>query len=315
LKFGKGFGQEVKWHEVVNKYFGIIVFIGLAAGFLFPGIFRRFSKIIFILLGAVITISFLTLDYKQFASTLKRFHIPLGVFIVYKIIIPVGLYYLLSLWNRNIALAALLLTATPSGMITPALSQLIGGDRAFVLALLLITSFTAPFYLPFLLKLIAGTRVALNPLEMMFSLAKLIFIPFVLSLLIRRWGRGAIEKTKHIHGTVSILLLFLIVVGVSAQGASIVRENWTTAVGYLGITTVFAALLAGFGLWLFWFLDRPKRFGLAISIPYVNMALTIVIAATYFSPEIVLFCVVYEVPANMLPVILRRVAKSKEANE
>jgi predicted Na+-dependent transporter len=303
----------MKWHEIIQKYFGLIFFAAMAAGFLFSDVFRPLSEITYIVLGVIITISFLTLDYRQFAHTLKRFYVPVGVFIVYKLVIPAAFYYIISLWDRNIALAALLLAATPVGMITPALSQLIGADREFVLSIVVITSFAAPFYLPFLIKLVAGAHISVDPVSMMFSLIKLIFIPFAVSLVVRKWGKRFIDTTKHFHSALSVLLLIFVLLGIVAKGAPHIRDNWTVSVGFLGMSVVFCAALAGLGFGLFWFLSKEKRFGLAVSVPYMNLAMSIVIAAVYFRPDVLLFCIMYEVPVNLLPVILRGIKRKPAA--
>lgn len=295
----------MKWYEIIQKYFGIIFFAALGLGFLFPDFFLPLSKITYIVLGCIITLSFLTLDYTQFFHTLKQFYIPVGVFIAYKILIPAGLYYLLSIWNTNIALAALLLAATPVGMITPALSQLIGADKEFVLSIVVLTSFASPFYLPFLIQLIAGARIEVDAPGMMLSLVKLIFIPFVISLFIRKAGRRFIERTKAYHSSFSILFLILVLLGVSAQGAPYVRENVQNSAALLGAAVGLCVLLSGLGFALFWFLSRERRFGLAVAIPYMNLAMAVVIASQYFAAPVLLFCIMYEVPVNLLPVILR----------
>lgn len=295
----------MKWYEGISKYFGIVMIAALALGFGLPSVFSPISKAVFYLLGIIIGISFLTLDFREFAGTIKQFHLPLGVFLFYKIALPTGLYLILSRWDRSVALAVLLLAATPVGIITPALAGLVGGDRAFVLALVIITAFAAPFYFPFLIKIIVGTRIEIDAVGMMFTLAKLVFIPFAASLVLRKWGKKLIDRTRHLHGAVSIFLLFFVILGVCARGAPVLRSSWTAALQYFGLSIPFCILLAGLGFFLFWFLRRDRRIGLAVAIPYMNMAMTIVIASEFFTPQVVLFCVVYEIPVNILPVILR----------
>lgn len=302
----------MKWYQIIQKNFGFIFFGAMAVGFFFPDFFSPLSDITYIVLGVIITISFLTLDYRQFGHTLRRFYVPFGVFIAYKLVIPAALYFCLSFWNRNIALAVLLLAATPVGMITPALSQLIGADREFVLSIVIITSFASPFYLPFLIKLIAGTHISVDPVAMMFSLIKLIFIPFAVSLIIRKWGKRFVKTTEQYHSAFSVLLLILVLLGIMAEGAPHIRQDWALSLGSLGISVLFCAVLSGLGYGLFWFLPRRKRFGLAVSIPYMNLAMSIVIAASYFSPAVLLFCIMYEVPVNLLPVLLRRMKQGAD---
>jgi BASS family bile acid:Na+ symporter len=192
------------------------------------------------------------------------------------------------------------------GMITPALAQLVGGDRALALTLVVISSFAAPFYLPFFLKIVGGTVVELNTLRMMLNLGKLIFIPFIISLVVRKWTPGIIRKSIHLHPALSVILLFFVLAGVSARGGNYVRGNFETAALFLFLAVLFCSFLTGSGYFGFWFVDREKRLGLAVSVPYMNIALAIVIAAEYFSTRVLIFSIMYEVPINLLPVLVRR---------
>ena len=301
----------MRWHEVISKFFGIIFLLALVLGFLLPGVFLPLSGITMYVLGVIITLSFLTLDYGEFFKTIKQFYIPLAVFVIYKLLLPAGLYFLFSLWQRNIGLAVLLLAATPVGMITPALAQITGGDRSFVLALVIITAFTAPFYLPLLLQLVGGAYIELNALSMMFSLSTLIFIPFAVSLVLRRFVSGFIKKTAPAHGALSVMLLVFVLLGIAAQGSAYIRENPAVSLSFLGASFVLAAVLAVLGYFGFRFLGRERRLGLTVAVTYMNLALAITLAAKYFTPDVMLFCIMYEVPGNLLPVVLRRLGRGK----
>lgn len=81
----------MKWYGMVAKFFGIIFFVALGFGFLFPELFLPLSGITLYVLGAIIALSFLTLDYTRFFKTVKQFYIPLAVFAVYKILVPAGI--------------------------------------------------------------------------------------------------------------------------------------------------------------------------------------------------------------------------------
>jgi bile acid:Na+ symporter, BASS family len=303
----------MKWYEVIQKYFGLVFFAGLALGFGFPRIFLPLSEVTLYILGAVITISFTTMDFAELRKTVKQFYLPIVLFLFYKIAVPLGLYFFAVPIDRTAALSVLLFSAVPVGMMTPALVMLVGGNRAFVLSLVVISSLTAPFYLPFLMKAFAGTVIELEPLGMMFSLAKLIFIPLIISIFIRKLVKKLVEKTKHLHSTVSILLLFFILLGIAAQGSPYILRNPVRALLYLGVSTLLIAFLGGIGFAGGLFLDKSRRIGMTVAIPYVNFALAIVIAAEYFPAGVLLFCIVSEVPGNLMPVVVRRLSRGSGA--
>ena len=71
-------------------------------------------------------------------------------------------------------------------------------------------------------------------------------------------------------------------------------------------------LLTLAGYVLFPRLDRKKRIGLSVSTLYVNAGLTIVLAARYFPVEVMILCLLYELPVNIFPGIIRRVFSSPE---
>jgi BASS family bile acid:Na+ symporter len=294
------------WYGIVKKYFGIIFLGGLLLGFFLPQVFLPLNEVVLPILGIIIFISFLTIDYGEFFETLKFFHLPAAVFVGAKCLVPAALYFAAAGIDTDVALALLLLTATPPGMITPALTGLIRGDTAFVLALVVVSAFIAPFYLPFFISLVGRAHIELDTLGMMITLAELIFIPFAASLPARRFGKKLIRRTEPMHGAVSILLLFFALVGIGARGSGYVIANPRYALLALAVAVPLCALLMVLGYFGFPFLSKARRMGLAVAIPYMNIGLSVGIALKFFSTRVLLICVIYQLPVILLPVILRR---------
>ena len=297
------------WYDFVKKYFGLIFLTGLILGFFIPKVFLSLNEAVLPILGIIIFVSFLTIDYGEFFKTLKYFHLPAAVFIGAKSLVPAALYFAAAGIDTDVALALLLLTATPPGMITPALTDLIRGDTAFVLALVVVSAFIAPFYLPFFIGLVAGAHLELDTVGMMITLAELIFIPFFASLPARRFGKRIIRRTEPMHGAVSILLLFLVLVGIGARGSGYITAHPRYALFALAVAVPLCALLVAVGYFGFPFLSKPRRMGLAVAIPYMNLGLSVGIALKFFSTRVLLICVLYQLPVILLPVILRRLFK------
>jgi BASS family bile acid:Na+ symporter len=187
------------------------------------------------------------------------------------------------------------------------------GDTAFLLVQLVISSLLTPFLFPLMLKLVAGAVISLDTMDMMVMLMKLIFIPFVLSLLLRKFGPSIIEETKHRYGGISVLLITILLLGIVAKGSPTIKGRLLESLPEIGLAFLLGLFLIASGYFPFLFLEKEKRICLALGNLFMNVGLTLVIASQYFSADVVLFCLVYELPANTLPVAMQRLFAEKKS--
>lgn len=301
----------MKWNLAVQKYFGLFFSAGIAGGFFFPEFFLPLSNYVLFILGFVMTLSFFTVDLKLIKENAKKIHIHLIIYIALKVLLPCLLYSLIALFNQTLALAVLLLTATSVAVVVPALSRLVHADSDFILFQVVLSSLFAPFQLPFLLKIMAGAVVPIDTLGMMSMLVKIIVVPFLIALLVKKFGPNLIEETKSKYGAYSVLLITALLLGLVAQGAPSIKANLSGAVPVVIETYVLGFILMAFGFYPFFFLEKRKRVALALGNLFMNVGLSIVLAAQFFSTEVLIICIIYELPANTLPVLIQRLNRPK----
>lgn len=297
----------MSWYGFIQKYFGIFLCLGLGIGLIFPSFFKPVSSYALPILGIVMLITFISIDIQHAISSLSKFHNIALVFLLTKAIIPLLLYHLSKPLGSEISIAIFMLGITPFASISPTLTGLLGGDTEFILLNQVLMTLLAPLYMPFLIMLVLGADVQLNPVQMIKTLVSLIFIPFVLSLLIRPIFKKAINRTKKYYGAINILLIMIFLCVLLSTAAEKILKNPLHNLPLLGWGYMLGFFLIISGWLLTFFLDRKKRIGLSVANSYMNIGLTAAVAAGFFGYEVLLFILVYEIPANTLPVLMREI--------
>lgn len=258
-------------------------------------------------------LGFLSLDFTVFKKELSQ---PLSLILTLvgmKFVLPGMLFFLSRLINTELAIAVLLVSAAPFATVSPAITKLCKGNSEYSLVLLVITTLMAPFTLPGTVLLFTGVSMEIDIFGMMISLLQLIITPFLISLVLKRFIPRLIVKQKSYFGSYSVILVFILLLGLIAHGADDIRVNIQT-VPFLGIMAFALGGIQGIIAWIIP-LGRKKRIALSVGSIYVNVGLVIVLAAAYFSLEVMIFCVLYELPANLLPGLLRRLTEGKSPAE
>ncbi len=299
----------MSWYGFIQKYFGLFFGLGILIGLIFSSVFGGYKNLVLPLLGTVMLFTFLSIDIRQALSNLKKFHNIAAVFIITKVILPILLYHLAKPLGADISIAVFMLCITPFASISPTLTTLLEGDTEFILLNQILMTLLAPFYMPILIMLVLGAEVQLNPVQMVKTLTYLIFVPFALSLIIRPLLKSAVLKTKKYFGAINILLIMAVICILLATAAGSILENPLQTLPQLGLSYLLGVILILSGLFIPFFLDRKKRIGLSVSVLYMNVGLTAVVASGFFSPEVLLFILIYEIPVNTLPTLMRSAAE------
>ena len=91
------------------------------------------------------------------------------------------------------------------------------------------------------------------------------------------------------------------------RSADSVRANPLTALPMTAWAFVLGIILILAGWFCFFFMDRKKRTGIAIGNLYMNIGLSAVLAVNFFGPGVLMFILIYELPANLLPGLLGKI--------
>ncbi|MDC7125302.1 MAG: bile acid:sodium symporter [Spirochaetales bacterium] len=297
----------MKWYSFIQKYFGAFFAAGILLGLFLPRVFLPISDYVLLILGSVMTLTFLTIDYKAILNNLKKAHVIGITILILKVILPFIFYTIAKPLGETVSIGILLLTLTPIATVAPTLTKLMKGDTEFIIILQTLTTLLSPIYMPALLLFFAGTKIEIDTMQMVKTLIFLILIPFCLSLLIRPLFKVTIQKTQKYFGAVTLLLITILLTGLLAGASAPIMKNPIKAFPLALIAFGLGIILPLTGWFVFFFFDKKKRIGLSISTLYMNIGLTAVIAYGFFDADVILFILLYELPANLIPSVLEKI--------
>ncbi len=299
----------MRFNRYIEKHFWIVLLAGIIIGLWKPAPFEISPFLPKLLLGMMLFLVFLKIDALQILENIRNFRLMFYVASFYMLIIPLSFFFLIRIFDPELAVGILLLTAMPAGVSTPVLADIVKGNIPLSMSLAIVTQLAAPFTVPLLFWMVNSSSLSVNKLVLLKDIAVLVFVPLIISQLVKRYLPAVIDKTKHFFTSANVFVLFSFVyVAISSQRDVIINNPegliWKTAVLYL----VFIMLHAiGYMICL---KDRKEnRISIAIGAAYMNNGLAIVLAVSYFKPEILVLMVLSELPWNTLPAPFRKVVQ------
>jgi predicted Na+-dependent transporter len=290
----------MKINQIIEKYFWIFLIAGILLGLWQPIAFSAPKYLPKILLGMMLFFVFLKIDALEVIENLKDYKLMIFIALAYMIIIPVFFFLLTDIFDRQLALGLLLLTAMPAGVSTPALTDILKGNISLAMSIALVTQVIAPFTVPFLFWIIGTKVLEINKFLLFKDIAIMVFIPLIVAQFIKNYFPAAIKKSQHLFTSANVLLLFIFVyVAISSQ-RNVILDNpvkliWRTAVLYL----VFIILHA-VGYLMGYRESKENKIAMSVTAAYMNNGLAIVLASTYFGADILVLMVLSELPWNTL---------------
>jgi predicted Na+-dependent transporter len=251
---------------------------------------------------------FLKIDALEIIERMRDYKMMIYISTVYMLIIPVLFFLLIRIFDRQLALGILLLTAMPAGVSTPVLTDILKGNISLAMSIAIITQVIAPFTVPLLFWLIGTRGLEINKLLLFKDIAIMVFVPLLSAQVVKRFFPAEIKKRQHLFSTVNVFLLFSFVyVAISSQRNIIIDHPvsllWKTALLYL----VFIILHA-VGYFICYRESKENKIALSVTSAYMNNGLAIVLASTYFGPDILVLMVLSEIPWNTLLAPFRKIA-------
>jgi BASS family bile acid:Na+ symporter len=298
----------MKLSILIEKYFWVFLISGIVLGLWQPLTFKIPAYLPQLLLGMMLFLVFLKIDALEILEKISNYKLMIFIAIVYMLVVPLLFFSVTTVFSKELAIGILLLTAMPAGVSTPALTDILKGNISLAMSIVIVTQMIAPFTVPLLFWIVGTTGLEINKLQVFKDIAVLVFVPLILSQVIKRYFPVTINKNLHLVTSSNIILLFAFVyVAISSQSEIIldnpVRLIWKTVILYL----VFI-LLHGIGYLICCKENKENRIALAVTSAYMNNGLAIVLAATYFGPEILVLMVLSEIPWNTLIAPFRRIA-------
>lgn len=299
----------MKIFQFIENYFWVFLLTGLVLGLVYPLYNDFLMASLKPMLMIMLFLVFLKTDLIHILKQITDFKLMIFLVCMYMIIIPVIFFLAINLFNRQLALGILLLTAMPAGVSSPTLTDIVKGNTALSLSITILTAMIAPFTVPLLFKFINYDNFSVNTLEMFKDLAILVFVPLILSQVIKKIVPETINKGKHIFTSVNILILFLIVYTAMGSQRDVILSNSVDILLQIGFLYLIFILLHVIGYLMGYNQDKESKAAITIGAAYMNNGMAIVLAAIYFEPSILILMVLSEFPWNTLLAPFRRILK------
>jgi BASS family bile acid:Na+ symporter len=299
----------MKISHFIEKYFWVFLIAGIMTGLWQPVELHSPKYLPKLLLGGMLFFVFLKIDVFTVVEKMKNYKMMIYIALVYMIIIPALAFLAVRPFDRQLALGILLLAAMPAGVSTPALTDILRGNISLAMSIAIVTQMIAPFTVPLLFWMIGSKGLEINKLMLLRDIAIMVFTPLVLAQVIKKYFPDIVGRNQHMFTSANVLLLFMFVyVAISSQ-RKVILDNpanliWKTAVLYL----VFI-ILHVIGYMICYRESKEDKIAISVAAAYMNNGLAIVLASTYFGPDILVLMVLSEIPWNTLPSPFKRVVK------
>lgn len=196
----------------------------------------------------------------------------------------------LMLFNRDLAVVALLIGLTPSATASAVVTGMLGGKVEFVTASVLLTNVAAGLLFPLVLPWMLGSHISIQTLPFLERTLMVVLVPLAVAQGLRI-GAPRVTKSllryRHLSFYAWLAVLFL----VTGNASQFLREQWSQGAELwpvVQIGLVAAGLCAvNFGVgWKIGGKDYHRE--MSQSLGQKNTILTIWIALTYVSPLVAL---------------------------
>jgi BASS family bile acid:Na+ symporter len=292
----------------IEKYFWLFLIAGILTGLWNPLQFRTFPAFLpKLLLGMMLFLVFLKIDSLQILENIRNYKLMIYISLVYMIIIPVFFFFSINIFNPELAIGILLLTAMPAGVSTPTLTDIVKGNVPLSMSLTIVTQMISPFTVPLLFWLINLHGHSFDKLLMLKDMAIIVFLPMIISQLIKKYIPITIQKTQHLFTSLNVLLLFSFVYLAISSQRNFILENPVGMVWKIAVLYMVFILLHIIGYMICFKQKKENRIAVAIGAAYMNNGMAIVLATSYFKPEVLVLMVLSELPWNTLLAPFRRV--------
>jgi BASS family bile acid:Na+ symporter len=249
--------------DAVENYLLLWVLLAVAAGLAVPrlaALTAASTPILAVMIGSVS----LTLSVERFRGVDRR---ALGLVLAGHAAMPLVAFALaraLALPSPLVVGFVVLGAVTPE-LVAPVMTELGGGDTALATAALVVVGVGSVGFLPAAVALLAGgAGVPTAPIVEQLVVA--VVVPMAVAVGARAWQPTRVGRYDRHYPAVSAVMVLLIIAGVTAANAGVVRSN-ATLLARVGLGAV-ALNAAGYGLGHFLGAraSRPARIATVFSV-------------------------------------------------
>ena len=223
-------GQPVRMTviDLIEDYLLLWILLAVGIGLAIPSVAvvaRASTVILAVMIGSIS----LTLSVEQFRETRAQ---TVGLVLVGHVTMPFlafgiacGLGFSPELTVRFVVLGAV----TPE-LVTPVMTELADGDTALSTAVLVVIGIGSVGFIPGVVALLAGgTHVPTMPIIEQLVVA--VVVPMLLAVGVRAWQPARVGAYDSYYPAVSAVMVVLIIGGVTAVNAAVIRSNMALLAG------------------------------------------------------------------------------------
>lgn len=290
------------------------VFIGLAA----PELAEWAAPALPYAVAAMMTIAAIRISSKDFADTLRRWHVVTSLvawLLVVSPLLVLGMTWLIQP-PAQIAMALIMTAACPPLMSTVGLAWMLGFNPPLALAVVMSATLICPLVLSAVLGAFPMAGISLEPFELFVRLSALVLGSYCLAMVLRRaLGPERVAQWSDVWdlATVSALLLFAV---------AVMDGVWTRASSDPGYVLLLLVVAFGSnlihqvaGFWVSRRLGRSSAMTMAFASGARAVGILLAVAPGGAESDLVLFFALYQFPMYTLPVVLRRIYSGPAASD
>ncbi len=302
-------GYRVNIQRFVEDYFWIFLLLGMFLGFAFPDQATALEPYVIVFVMLLLYVVFLKIDMVSIIGHIKKPLLLLYLLVCNMLVIPVLTYVFTLPLDPEIRVGLVLLACLPSGTAAPALTEIVKGTTSLTLVLTVLSSLIAPLTITGLFYVLYHTAIPLDYTELFLALAAFILVPLLASQISKSLFGGAIDRYKQYSGAVSMLIMVVIIMVVIGKEADYIRSNIKDIFGILLVLYAVFFVFQVIGYFQAFWLRPDERIAVSVSKMAMNNVLGVVIAISYFHPQIALILVLSEIPWNTMPILYSFIRK------
>jgi BASS family bile acid:Na+ symporter len=286
----------------------VSILFSTICGILFPSAGELFSPYILVILGFLLFLNLIQLDFQDLVSTFKKPKFLLILSVMKVIILPVTMYFVTNMIFPKYTLSVVLLSGISTGLGAPFVSNYVGGRLSTIVGMVIITSLLVPFILPTLVYIFYNTEFSIPLFDMILLLVISLLVPLVGSGIIKKYLPRLATTINNSSLPLSIILMDLINFTIFSKFSSYFYLELPFVIN----TTILAFLLfSGFGItgYLISYFNkdssRKEKISGLIVMSYINNILVTVFAQQFFGSQVAALAAFYNMPYYMGIIFLK----------
>ena len=289
--------------QYIDDYFWVFLILGMVLGFVFPDQALVLDRYVIVFVMMLLYVVFLKIDMDSVIGHIRKPLLLIYLLVCNLLVIPAFVYFFTASLDPEFRIGIVLLACLPSGTAAPALTEIVRGKTSLTLVLTILSSILAPLTITALFYAFYRTAIPLDYGRLFLGLVAFTLVPLLLAQGSKRLFEGGIARCKRYLNAVSMLIMVVIIMVVIGREANYIRSHIGSIIHILVILYLVFFAFQVIGYFQAFWLKREERIAVSVSKMAMNNVLGIVIALSYFTPQVALVLVLSEIPWNTMPIL------------